>query len=117
MKLNINGTVYDWDMDHITARDAMMLKTATGFNLKPFVQALTDVDPDCMIALAWVVQTQAGVKGTDGEPLKLADVDFDLGAFLVQEPEDEADPTVGGLSSGNGATPDSTSPEPSTSTA
>ena len=118
MKFDINGTIYEYDMEHVSVRDAMMLKGATGFNLRPFSQALGDLDPDCMAALAWVIQTKAGVKGADGDPLKLADVDFDMTAFLAEElEEDEADPTTGGLSSGNGATPDSTSPEPASTTA
>jgi hypothetical protein len=54
------------------------------------------------------------VTGPDGEPLKLADVDFDIAEFLEaaepEEPDDEADPPM--LSSSpSGITPDSTSPD------
>jgi hypothetical protein len=105
-KYNINGTVYEYDMDRITVRDAMMLKTATGLNLQPFSTGLSELDPQCLAALAWLVQTKAGVKGPSGEPLKLADVDFDVMEFFVEEPEPEpVDPTPG---------EDSTSPEDST---
>jgi hypothetical protein len=86
MKLNINGAIYDYDMDRITVRDAMMLKTATGLNLKPFSTALGELDPNCLAALAWLVQTKAGVKGADGEPLKFTDVDFDMIEFLEDQP-------------------------------
>jgi hypothetical protein len=90
VKLNINGTVYDYDPARISVRDAMMLKTATGLNMKPFSTALTELDPDALIALAWLVQTKAGVQGADGEPLKLADVDFDMIEFLEDGQPDDA---------------------------
>jgi hypothetical protein len=86
MKLNINGAIYEYDLDRITVRDAMMLKTATGLNLKPFSTALGELDPNCLAALAWLVQTKAGVKGADGEPLKFGDVDFDMIEFLEDQP-------------------------------
>jgi len=119
-KFDINGTKYEFDLDHVSVRDAMMLKTATGMNWKPFLQAVGDYDPACAVALAWVLLTRAGVKGADGQPLKLADVpDFDLSKFVEDDEEDaepdEADPTTV-PSSPSGITPDSTSPEPSTIT-
>ena len=85
MKLNINGTIYDYDMDRISIRDAMMLKTATGLNLRPFSAALTDLDPNCLQALAWLVQVKAGVTGADGAPIKVGDVDFDMVEFLEDQ--------------------------------
>jgi hypothetical protein len=85
MKLNINGTIYDYDMERISVREAMMLKTATGLNLRPFSTALGELDPAALAALAWLVQTKAGVKGADGEPLKFADVDFDMIEFLEDQ--------------------------------
>ncbi len=114
MKLDINGTFYEFDLNHVPVRDAMMLKTATGMNWKPFLQSIDDYDPECLLALAWVVLTRAGVKGADDQPLKLADVpDFDMSTFLVeeQEPDGEADPPTA-LSSPSGITVGSTSPEP-----
>jgi hypothetical protein len=90
MKLNINGTIYDFDPARISVRDAMQLKTATGMNLKPFSTALTELDPGALAALAWLVQTKAGVTGPDGEPLKLADVDFDMIEFLEDGQPDDA---------------------------
>jgi hypothetical protein len=114
VKLNINGTFYDWDWGHVPIRDAMMLKTATGMNMTPFARSFDDLDPECLLAVAWVVLTRAGVKAADGTPLKLADVpDFDLNTFVALEP-DEPDPTGGGTEPG--ATPDSIPPEPSTAT-
>jgi hypothetical protein len=113
-KININGTIYEYDMDHIPVRDAMMLKTATGLNLKPFSVGLGEMDPECTAALAWLVQTKAGVKGPDGQPIQLKDVDFDMLAFFVdEEPEEPVDPTPG---EGSTSLKDSTSPEPSTTT-
>lgn len=114
MKLDINGTIYEYDIDHVGVRDAMALKTATGLNLRPFSVGLNEWDPDCMAALAWLVQTQAGVKGADGQPLKLADVDFDMLAFFVEvDVPEPVDPTPGEDST---SPKDSTSPELSTST-
>ena len=121
MKLDINGTFYEFDLNHVPVRDAMRLKVATGMNWKPFLQSIDDYNPECLLALAWVVLTRAGVKDAAGEPLKLADVpDFDLSTFLVEEqdveePDGEADPpTV--PSSPSGITAGSTSAEPSTTT-
>jgi len=121
-KYNINGTVYEYDLDRPTVRDAMQLKTATKMNMAPFTQAFNDVDPACFTALAWLLLTRAGVKGPTGEPIQLAEVpDFDILEFLNpgqddEEPDAEADPPIGG-SSPRGITPDSTSPPLSTVTA
>ena len=121
-KYNINGTVYEYDLDRPSVRDAMMLKTATKMNMVPFTQAFNDVDPACFTALAWLLLTRAGVKGPTGEPIQLAEVpDFDLLEFLNpgqddEEPDGEEDPTTGN-SSPSGITPDSTSPPLSTVTA
>jgi hypothetical protein len=112
-KVNINGTIYDYDIDHLSVRDAMILKSATGLNLQPFSIGLSQLDPDCMAALAWLLQTQAGVKGDDGQPLQLKDVDFMVTSFFVDEPVEEVDPTPGEDST---SPKDSTSPEPSTTT-
>lgn len=113
-KFNINGSTYEYDMEHVTVRDAMMLKTATGLNLKPFSVGLNELDPGCTAALAWLMQTKAGVKGPDGQPLQLKDVDFDMIEFWAgDEPEEPVDPTPGEDSN---SLKDSTSPEPSTST-
>jgi len=118
-KYNINGAMYEYDLDRISIRDAMMLKAETGYNLVPFSKGLSDFDPECVQAMAWLIQTTAGVKGPGGQPLKRADLDFDLLAFFADEDEDEpdeADPTSGESLPG-GVTPDSTSPEPANSTA
>ena len=113
-KLNIGGTIYEHDMDHISVADAMKLKTATGLNLKPFSVGLGELDPQCCAALAWLVLTKAGVKGPDGQPIQLKDVDFDMVEFFVEdEPEEPVDPTPGEDST---SLKDSTSPEPSTIT-
>ena len=111
-KFNINGAWYEYDLEHPLIRDAMMLKTATGMNWKPFLQSMGQYDPECLLAFAWLLLTRAGVKGADGEALKLAEVpDFDIGEFdaVADEP---VDPTIGEPSSPNGITADSTSPEP-----
>jgi hypothetical protein len=112
-KVNINGVIYDYDIDRVSVRDAMMLKSATGLNLQPFSVGLSQLDPDCMAALAWLLQTKAGVKGPDGQPLQLKDVDFTVTSFFVDEPVEEVDPTPGEDST---SPKDSTSPEPSTTT-
>jgi len=122
-KYNINGAMYEFDLAQPSVRDAMMLKTATGMNMTPFTAAFQDVDPNCFVALAWVLLTKAGVKRPDGQPIQLADVpDFDMLEFLNpeqddeepdgeddEEPDGEADPTTGN-SSPSGTTADSTSP-------
>jgi len=119
-KYNINGAMYEYDLDRPSVRDAMMLKTATGMNMTPFTQAFNDADPAVFQAFAWLLLKRAGVKGTDGQPLQLADTpDFNMLEFLNyeqddEEPDDAADPTTVSFSL-SGITPDSTSPEPSTS--
>jgi hypothetical protein len=124
-KYNINGTTYEYDLDRISIRDAMMLKAETGYNLVPFSKGLSDFDPECVQAMAWLIQTTAGVKGPDGQPLKRADLDFDLLAFFAddedEEPDGETDPPteppLTEPSSPSGTTPDSMLPEPANSTA
>jgi len=111
-KYNINGTIYEYDLDRPSVRDAMMLKTATGMNMTPFVQGYNDADPACFQAFAWLLLTRAGVKGPGGEPIQLAEVpDFNMYEFLDleqdEEPDDGADPTTG-PSEPSGITPDST---------
>jgi hypothetical protein len=120
-KYNINGTVYEYDLGRPTVRDAMQLKTATKMNMMPFTQAFNELDPECQVALAWLLLTKAGVKGPTGEPIQLAEVpDFDVYDFISdeqddEEPDGEADPpTIS--SSPSGITPDSTSPDPSSVT-
>jgi hypothetical protein len=119
-KYSINGVIYEYDMDHMPISDAMMIKVATGLNVKPLTDGIRDFDPACLQAFGWLLLTRAKVKGADGQPVKLADVDFDMLAFFVEEdepePDSEADPTPGEALPG-GVTPDSTSPEPSTTTA
>lgn len=119
-KYNINGTIYEYDLDRPSVRDAMMLKTATGMNMTPFVQGFNDADPATFRALAWLLLTDAGVKGPHGQPIQLVEVpDFNMLEFLNmeqdEEPDDVADPTTGS-SSPSGITPDSTPPELSQST-
>jgi hypothetical protein len=124
VKLNINGTFYEWDWSHVPIRDAMMLKTATGMNMTPLARSFDDLDPECLLAVAWVALTKAGVKGPDGQPLKLADVpDFDMNSFIAIDIGDlddddatneKSDPTGGGTEPG--VSPDSIPPEPSTAT-
>lgn len=120
-KYKIKDVVYEYDIDHISLCDAMAIKSKTGLNLVPFSAGLVDLDPGCVQALSWVILTGAGVKGADGEPIRLEDIDFDLMDFFVEdEPEPdseaEADPTQGSVPTG-GVPPDSTSPQPETTTA
>lgn len=113
-KFDINGDIYEFDGEHISVREAMMLKTATGLNLRPFGVGLNELDPECMVALGWLLLTRAGKKGPDGQPILLKDVDFDTGTFFVElEPGEPVDPTPGEDST---SPKDSTSPELSTST-
>src|SRR6266704_4248218 len=89
-KYNINGAMYEYDLDRPSVRDAMMLKTATGMNMTPFTQAFNDADPAVFQAFAWLLLRRAGVKGTDGQPLQLADTpDFNMLEFLNYEQDDE----------------------------
>lgn len=114
-KFNINGTIYEYDIHRCSVRDGMMFKSATGLNLKPFSVGLYELDPDCVAALAWVLLTHAGVKGSDGQPIQLKDVEVDdmVGFFVVEDEPEPVDPTPGEPST---SPSDSTSPEPSTAT-
>lgn len=113
-KFNVNGAIYEFDYENISVRDAMLLKTATGLNLRPFSVGLNELDPECLQALGWMLQTRAGVKGPDGQPIQLKDVDFATNDFFVEdEPAVPVDPTPGELST---SPSDSTSPELSPST-
>jgi len=114
-KYNINGVEYEFDWNNVTVRDAMMLKTATGLNMRPLMEAFFEVDPDVLAALGWLLLTKAGVKGPDGEPIQLKDVDFTVSTFSVEEPEPEPEPTD--PTRGEGSSPIAASDSTSSSTA
>ncbi|HEX5347853.1 MAG TPA: hypothetical protein VFW64_12265 [Pseudonocardiaceae bacterium] len=88
----MGGQIYDYDLDRISVRDAMMLKTATGKNVGEFTQALGDLDPECLIALGWVAQTHAGVKNDAGQPVQPGDIDFEIATFIVPDDDAHGDP-------------------------
>ena len=98
MKICYEGEELEFDLEQITVRQAMMLKMKLGLTLLGLDQGLSTGDPDAMLAVFWLMKTQAGDK------VDLDDLDFKVVklANAIQEAvdreeaankeEEEADP-------------------------
>jgi len=103
MKFRVDGRMYEFDQSRITIKEAMQIKTATGYGLKTFMEGLQDGDPFSIASLVWLARIRDGDTG-----LKFDDVDFNLIDFEAENVEE--DPMLPGVTPGG---PVSTSP-PST---
>lgn len=52
---------YDFDIDDIDVRQAMVIKVKTGFNLLEWQAALEQADVDAIKALYWLMLSQNGI--------------------------------------------------------
>lgn len=62
MKLNIDGTLYDYDSETMTLAEAFALKEATGWGLRAFYDAYNDGEPATYAWIAYLARTRAGEK-------------------------------------------------------
>jgi hypothetical protein len=103
MKFRVDGQMYDFDQSRITVKEAMLIKTATGYGLKTFLEGLEDGDPFSITSIVWLARIRDGEK-----TLKFDEIDFNLIDFEAED--SDPDPTQPGETPG---VPASTSP-PST---
>lgn len=95
MILTIEGKRYDFEFDKLRLSELTALKVRTGLTLRPFKDAIGEVDPDAFRFLVWLLRTRAG------EVCDYDALDFDLSEIDVEDPPD---PTSGATSA-----PDETS--------
>ena len=90
MKLTIGETVYDFDVDSITNREAMLLEDQLGLTFQEFTELLQRGSMKALTGLAWLA-----MRRTDPE------APFDAVDFKLADIEDEAPLAEG---AGNSAT-------------
>ena len=82
MKIVYEGETLDFDLDQITVRQAMYLKTKLGLTLLGLDQGLASGDPDALLAIYWLIRTHA-----EGKTVDIDTLDFKVVALAnaVQE--------------------------------
>lgn len=60
MKLDIDGTFYEYDPDALTLEEAFQLKEATGWGLRAFAEAFDDREPAAIAFVAYLARKRAG---------------------------------------------------------
>lgn len=76
-----------FDEDEITVDDAIALKYATGMNVVPMLQGMTEWDGEAMRALVWFCKHRAGEHPGDPKGISFRLLDLKM--------EQEPDPTEG----------------------
>ena len=103
MKIEYEGETLDFDMEQLTVRQAMYLKSKLGLTLLGLDQGLMAGDPDALLAIFWLIRTHA-----DGcKPVEIDTLDFKVVKLAeavqnaveaeqaAQEAAAEADPKEG----------------------
>lgn len=99
MRLNVNGTFYDFDDREITAGDARFVKKKAEMGLREVDLGAQLGDADALVALAYLAKRQAGeaLRWEDLDDLKLVPLMESLREALAAAKEQEggagADPT------------------------
>lgn len=77
----------EWMFDEgdITLEDAFMIKAETGLALRPFLQGIADMDPDCLQGLVWFCRRKAG------ERVNRSSVKFRILDLELKQDEDTGD--------------------------
>jgi len=71
MKICYEGEELDFDLEEITVRQAMQLKMKLGLTLAGLDTGLSTGDPDAMLAVFWLMKSQAA-----GKPVDIDELDF-----------------------------------------
>lgn len=71
MKIDYEGESLEFDLENITVRQAMAIKMKTGLTLMGLDQGLAVGDPDALLAIYWLMRTQA-----EGKPVDMDNLDF-----------------------------------------
>lgn len=87
MKVRLGEDGWLFDEGDITLEDAFVIKAELGLALRPFLQGIADMDPDCLQGLVWFCRRKAGER-VSRSSVKFRILDLDLS----QDEEDEQDP-------------------------
>lgn len=60
MKLDIDGTFYEWDFDSLTLAEAFEVKDQTGWGLRSWVSAVEEREPAAIAFVAYLARKRAG---------------------------------------------------------
>jgi hypothetical protein len=83
---------YQFDLDDIDVSQARYLKRKTGMTLMDLEDGLERADPDCLVALYWLMLAQNG-KAIDMDKVNFKLVKFGIALRKAAEAEREANPT------------------------
>jgi hypothetical protein len=72
-----DGKTYSYEVHKITVAAAIAIKLHTGLGLKSWAKAVDDWDPQAVQALLFAMKQQ------NGEPVVIADLEFDLTGFMT----------------------------------
>lgn len=88
-KVRLGEDEWLFDEGDITLEDAFMIKAETGLALRPFLQGIADMDPDCLQGLVWFCRRKTGER-ISRSSVKFRILDLDLS----QDEEGEQDPPL-----------------------
>jgi hypothetical protein len=103
LKITYEGTVYDFDLDDLSVKQAQKIEKHIGGTLADWEAGLGRASADCLQAVAWLIFT-------GGDQTPIADVDFKIMKLAkamdeAQQAEaDEPGPTAADSSPGAGNT-------------
>ncbi|MGW4876539.1 hypothetical protein ACWEPI_08285 [Streptomyces sp. NPDC004262] len=123
-KLTVEGTVYEFDGDHLLLAEAREIKTFAKMTVPAWSRGIDEMDPDAIQSLIYLAKKRAGesLRYSDLDTLDFADIDLEPMDDEDEDGEPEAagqavDPTPPG-DSGTTPTPastDTSEPSPTTS--
>ena len=64
MRIEFDGTTYDYDQNSISIDALIVIKDFTGYNYQDWVESLDTADPRSLRALWWHIRRQTGVVET-----------------------------------------------------
>ncbi len=64
MRIEFDGTTYDYDPANVTIDALIVIKDFTGYNYEDWIKALESADPRSLRAFWWHMRRQAGVVET-----------------------------------------------------
>ncbi|WP_435643876.1 hypothetical protein ACR9VJ_26475 [Streptomyces sp. H49] len=125
IKLTVQGTVYEFDGDHLLLAEAREIKTHAKMSVPKWMAGIDEGDPDALQALIYLAKKRAGesLRFSDLDTLDYADIDLEPVDDETEEKEEQGaaqapvDPTPSG-DTGMTQTPGSTgtsAPSPTTS--
>ena len=126
IKLTVEGTVYEFDGDHLLLAEAREIKTYTGMSVPKWSVGIDEGDPDALQSLIYLAKKRAGetLRYSDLDTLDYADIDLEpmddeeeAAEGQEETAQAQADPTPPGDSgmTQTPATTDISPPSPTTS--